>query len=123
MARRQEEGFTLIELMIVVAIIGILAAIAITIYLDLNRDAQTASEDGIISALSSAAVIYLGKNGTFPTEAILVNIVTAPVGNLSTLTGQPNIGHTVGYNQPTGCVSATTDAANHPTSHIHATTC
>ena len=120
---RNQRGFTLIELMIVVAIIGILAAIAIASYQNLTQQAQAASEDGVVGALASAAVIYLGKNGTFPAQADLLNAVNPAVADLGTLTGVANVAHTVAYNAASGCLSATTDAANHPTTHIHPTAC
>ncbi len=64
---QKSKGFTLIELMIVVAIIGILAAIAIPKFADLIRKSQEAATKGNLGAMRSAIVIYYGEQeGIFP---------------------------------------------------------
>lgn len=66
--RMRSQGFTLIELMIVVAIIGILAAIAIPRFgqmLEKSREGQT---KGNLNSIHSAASIYYGdQKGVWPT--------------------------------------------------------
>lgn len=60
-------GFTLIELMIVVAIIGILAAIAIPKFAEMIRKSQEGSSKGNLGSLRSAMNIYYADNeGQFP---------------------------------------------------------
>jgi len=62
-------GFTLIELMIVVAIIGILAAIAIPKFADLVRKSGEGACKGNLSALRSALSIYYGDlEGQYPAQ-------------------------------------------------------
>ena len=65
--RRGEKGFTLIELMIVVAIIGILAAIAIPKFAQMLEKSREGATKGNLGAIRSAVSIYYGdKEGVWP---------------------------------------------------------
>jgi MSHA pilin protein MshA len=55
--RSRQTGFTLIELVMVIVIIGVLAAVAIPKFVDLSGDANQAATNGMAGALSSAAAI------------------------------------------------------------------
>ena len=64
---KTKKGFTLIELMIVVAIIGVLAAVAIPKFANLIRKAKEASAKGQLGAVRSAVSIYYGDcEGNWP---------------------------------------------------------
>lgn len=55
--RQQASGFTLIELVMVIVILGILAVSAVPSFIDVNTDARQAATDGVAGALGSASAI------------------------------------------------------------------
>jgi len=61
-----QQGFTLIELMIVVAIIGILAAVAIPAYSDYTARAQVSEGMSLSSGLKTPLVEWIADKGTLP---------------------------------------------------------
>jgi len=64
--RQAQQGFTLIELMIVVAIIGVLAAIAIPAYQDYTIRAQVAEGLNLAATAKNAISTYYTDRGDFP---------------------------------------------------------
>lgn len=65
--RKMQEGFTLIELMIVVAIIGILAAIAIPAYQDYTIRAKVSEPITFLDSAKVSVAEYYQSQGTMPT--------------------------------------------------------
>ncbi|MEJ7136842.1 pilin [Amphibiibacter pelophylacis] len=68
MKKRAQQGFTLIELMIVVAIIGILAAVALPAYQDYTKRARVSEGLTLASAAKTGVTEYYTSNNKLPTS-------------------------------------------------------
>jgi prepilin-type N-terminal cleavage/methylation domain-containing protein len=68
MRSRQDVGFTLVELLVVVIIIGVLAAIAIPMYTKHIKDARTAEAVSRLDAILTASKMYHQRFGEWPSD-------------------------------------------------------
>lgn len=77
MKKSVQQGFTLIELMIVVAIIGILAAVALPAYQDYTARSQVSEALSLSSGAKAAVTEYWSNKGAYPGSNISAGIAAA----------------------------------------------
>lgn len=75
--QNNQQGFTLIELMIVVTIIGILAAVAVPMYLDYTVRSQIAEGLNLSSGAKLATTEYFLDRGSFPADNTEAGLATS----------------------------------------------
>jgi len=71
--RKDERGFTLMELMVVIVIVAILAAVAVPLYINYVKDAQRTEAKGAIGAVITAEQAYYQQHGGYIAETLQPN--------------------------------------------------
>jgi type IV pilus assembly protein PilE len=83
--RRNQKGFTLMELMVVIVIVAILAAVAVPLYINYVKDAQRSEAKGAIGAVITAQQTYYQSGittpATYASNLADLNVDLADVGH------------------------------------------
>jgi MSHA pilin protein MshA len=90
--KRKQQGFTLVELVVVIVILGILAAVAIPRYASYTREARVAALNGLAGAIRSSVAVVQARyvaTGATASPVTMADGTTVIVGTASPSAGIP----------------------------------
>jgi prepilin-type N-terminal cleavage/methylation domain-containing protein len=108
-AEIDKNGFTIVELLVVIVVIGILAAISIVSYTGISQKAASATLQSDLAGISQKLKLYSVLYGSYPTALDINDCPSAPTAN-SEYCLKPSNGNSINYNGSTDNFSVT--AAN-----------
>src|ERR1700753_359503 len=78
--KKQVKGFTIVELLIVIVVIGILAGLVITTYIGIQKKPRTTERTTDLKTFQSQLEAYFANNGRYPTNT---DLGTSSANNLT----------------------------------------
>jgi prepilin-type N-terminal cleavage/methylation domain-containing protein len=119
--KRDQRGFTLMELMIVIVIIGVLAAIGVPAYNNYTKKARTAVCDANMRTIQTAVGLYYAEEGTYPVitdtttdEETAPSLLKAYLDNVTEIKCPiGKSGYSVDAEGNVTCIKATAEAGSH----------
>lgn len=125
--KNKQQGFTIVELLIVIVVIGILAALVITTFTGIQQRARNTERQTDIKAIHGQVEAYYAQNGRYPTLADLnsstfrdtnmkgldEDALRDPKGTAATLVATPTANAYSYEVGPASCDNSTTDCATY----------
>lgn len=125
--KRKQSGFTIVELLIVIVVIGILAALVVTTFSGVQKKARDSERQTDINAIHGQVEAYYAQNGKYPTLANLNDpafvsgtlkgldpaALKDPKGSASTLSATAGANTYAYVVLPANCDNTTTDCATY----------